>query len=85
MRRREVAVSGTVHEVARYQQHRATVPYRRSAEVVDVRYLSEPEPVRRNRKPVPEWVKILGFCVLRIMPPLLVTAAIVVLVCTVMG
>lgn len=67
-----------------YSQGRAAVRYKHPAEVIDLRYLPRPEPVRRHRKPVPEWIKILSFCVLRIMPPLLLAAAAVVLVYTAM-
>ena len=46
--------------------------------VVDMRYLPLPEPVRRHRKPLPEWLVIFGlilFC--RILPVLLVLASLI--------
>lgn len=58
----------------RYAQGRAAVRYKRSAEVVDVRYLPRPV-VRRHRKSSPEWLVTLGMILLfRIMPAFLALA-----------
>ena len=61
-----------------YSQGRAAVRHKGSAMVVDMRYLPPPEPVRRHRKPPPEWLVIFGlilFC--RIVPVFLVLASLI--------
>lgn len=61
-----------------YSRGRAAVRYKHPAMVVDMRYLPPPEPVRRHRKPPPEWLVVFSlilFC--RILPVLLVLASLV--------